>query len=86
MLAPPRAPSLYREYRAEPGSTFVTRRSMSYNGRDEDVIDRLRARGLRPACHMTPLADAPLELSGLVTERLTRYDARELASGLQVWV
>jgi hypothetical protein len=31
-------PSLSREYRAEPGSTVVTRRSMAYNGRDDDVI------------------------------------------------
>jgi hypothetical protein len=31
-------PSLPCERRATPGSTFVTRRSMAYNGRDDDVI------------------------------------------------
>jgi hypothetical protein len=34
----PHRPSLPRERRATPGSTFVTRRSMAYNRRDDDVI------------------------------------------------
>jgi hypothetical protein len=38
MPAVPERHTLPRERRATPGSTFVTRRSMAYNGLDDDVI------------------------------------------------
>ncbi len=58
---------------------------MAYNGREDDVIDRLRAWGLRPACHVTPLADAALELPRLMTEPLTRSEPRERDGEMQAW-